>query len=629
MKKTDLLIIGLIFTTFLLVSNVTINPVFAEETGSLEIFVKLPTGLRASPNDMTIKIYQDGDTLPIEEIKITSNPYTVSPLPLGHSYKVEVYDHSIFAAFGFIKLEQEKQNIDLSIPGTGSLDILVLYNDRITPVTNAAVEVFSFNGNSFTKTSTFLYGEAPRLYLPITNADGDYFYVDIKLGENITKRISPVTIHKGNQELKIITDWPPKVENLLTVEVFDSLQSKFTNQRGYFVELVDGDGKIVKKSDLNLKGSSYFSNFKVGEYELVLKKSDTLGIQEIAKKTVSLTGTQRSITLTIDDSQPEEPKIISIPYIDDNSSEPVKEPAKESVKEPVKEIKNNCHCVAFRFSNVQDFYLNEVQVALLNQFDSQSIPLTIGVTGDSIGEDKKVTDAVSEKISKKSITIANLGWDLIDLTTLSEQDQADSIKSSNAKINDVFGIHPSIFIVPYSKFNEATIKAAQTNGMIHFSSSIGSDYPPKNFETKIPHHVPYTLSMKEILSEESSTEQNIQNLGIQMVLEDLDEYGYSVINIQSQDFSLKDDNGYQNSPDSEKMSNLKLLIENLEKEGIEIVKLEEIPGKVTPRTTPQWIDAIYSMYVKSKINHVDLELALNYMVAKNIIHIQGYNFEWK
>ena len=614
MRKSISLLTGFIFTTVLLLFVVTPNSVFAEDVGSIELFVTLPTGLRASPNDMVVKIYQDSNTTPIQEIKITSNPYTFSSLPIGHSYKVEVYDHSIFAAFGFVKLDQEKQTLDLPIPGTGSLDVQVLYNDRVTPIPNAAIEVFAFDGNPFTKTSTYLYGEAPRLYLPITNKDTDYFYVDIKLGEEISKRVSNIHIHKGNQELKIITDWPPMIENLLTVEVFDSMHAKLENQKGYFVELKDNENKLIKKSDVTLKGVAYFSNFKVGEYTLVLKNTDAEGTHEISTKTVSLTGKQSSITLAINGSKQDEPKIISIPYVEEN-------PSKEPVKEPVKEIDNNCNCVAFRFSNVQDFYLNEVQVSLLDLFDSKNIPLTIGITGDSIGEDSKITDTVKDKISKNNFAMATLGWDLIDLTTLSEKDQTDNIKSSNEKIRDIFGIHPSVFIAPYSKFDEKTIKAVQTNGMKYFSSSIGSDYPPKNFETAIPHHIPYTLSMKDILSNDSSS-------GILMISDNLDEYGYSIINIQSQDFAMKNDKGNQNAVDSDKLDQLNLLIDNIKKNGMQIVLLEEIPGKVTPRTTPHWIDSIYLMYEEGKIKHTDLELALNYMVAKNIIHIQGYNYVW-
>ena len=632
MQKSISLSTGIILTSILLLFVVTPNFVFGEDEGSLEVFVKLPTGLRASPNDMVIKIYQDSNESPLQEIQIKSNPYTISSLPIGHTYKVEVYDHSIFAAFDLIKLDQENQNLDLTIPGTGSLDIVVLYNDKVTPIPNAGIEVFSFDGNPFTKTSTYLYGEAPRLYIPITNKDSDYFYVDIKLGEEITKRISPIHIHKGNQELKVITDWPPLVEDLVTVEVFDSLHVKFTNQKGYSMELIDGENKVVKKSDVNLKGWAYFSNFKVGEYTLVMKKTDPSGTHEISKMNVSLTGKQNSIIFNINDSKAEEPKIISVPYTEENPSkepvkENVKEPEKEQTNKPEKEIKNNCNCVAFRFSNVQDFYLNEVQISLMNLFDSKNIPLTIGVSGDSIGEDSKITDAVKEKISKNDIVIATIGWDLVDLTTLSESDQVNNIKSANEKINDVFGIRPSIFFAPYSKFNENTVRAVQTNGMAYFSSSIGSDYPPKNFETSIPHHIPYTLSVKDVFLNDS-TEETITESGIKKILNNLDEYGYSIINIQSQDFALRNDEGNQNAIDSEKLDNLSVLIDAIKANGISIVKLDEIPEKVTPRTTPHWIDAIYLMYEEGKIKHTDLELALNYMVAKNIIHIQGYNYVW-
>ena len=601
-----------ILAIFLLIAAVPTNTAFAEEEGSLEIFVTLQSGLRASPTEMMVKIYQDFEEEPFQEIEITSNPFLVSSLPVDHSYQIEVYTHSIYAAYDIVKMEQLHQQLEIVIPGTGGLDIVVLYNDKITPIQDASIEIFAFDDNLFKKTSTYLYGEAPRLYLPITTQISDYYYIDIKLTDNITKRISPVTINKGNFELKVVTDWPPMVEELFTVKIFESFNSKFRDHQGHFVEMVQKDGEVIKKSNVTPQGEANFSNFNVNDYDLILKKSIGSETQEIVRMSVSLTGEIDSVKMVLDDLK-QTP--ISVPFDDEETPE-------ETPKET-----GNCNCVAFRLSNVQDYYLNDVQTSLIDLFDSKDAGLTIGVFGGSIGDDSKIVDQVNEKLSKGNLLVANLGWELIDLTSLSEQEQNESIGNSKAKILDVFGIHSTTFIAPYSKFNDDTIKAIQANGMKYLSSSASSDPVRDNFQNSIPSHIPYTLAIKNMIISEPVEDKKTVGEQAQMVLDDLDEYGFAVVNIQSQDFA-QNDGKYQNLVDLGKLSDLDFLLGSLQNRGIDIVTLDKIPELVTPKKIPSWVDELESMYQKGQISHDDLTTAIDYLVFKKIAQIEDYSVSW-
>ncbi len=626
-----------LIATFLLVSLIPINSAFAEEEGSLEVFVTFSTtGLRVSPNEMVVKVYQGFDKTPIQEYEVPSNPFLIENLPLDSSYKIEIYNHSIFSSFGLLKMEQPEQSIDLTVPGTGGLQIQVLHNDRVTPVSDVDVEIFAFDGNRFTKTSTFLYGETPRMFLPITTKDTDYFYADIIITENITKRVSPITIYKGNQELKVITDWPAVVEKLFTVKVLDENKARLTNEKGYTVHMLDKEGQLVQKSYLTPKGEAHFSNFMVNDYDLVLRH----GLEDVSRVSVSLTGEQSDLEMLIQKPVETEPisvpfveeknptvgKIISIPFVNNTEvnepevdepevTEPISVPF---VEEETSKENQNCNCVAFRLSNVQDNYLNNVQFSLIELFDSKDTNLTVGITGDSIGDDPVIVDLVNEKLEKKNLLLANLGWEKVDFTTLSEQEQFDSINDTNEKILEVFGQKSSIFIAPYSKFNENTIKAVQANGMKYFSSTVSSDPPPYNFQNSVPLHVPYTHAIKNVISSEDSELKGNVNGQLQLIQEELDDLGFVVINMQSQDFAQKDD-GFKNVIDSEKLFNLELLIDALNKEGIKIVPFDEIPTLVAPKTPPTWVDRLYLMYEQGEINHNDVMEALDYLIQKKII----------
>ena len=45
-----------------------------------------------------------------------------------------------------------------------------------------------------------------------------------------------------------------------------------------------------------------------------------------------------------------------------------------------------CNCVAFRVDNVQDFWLNDVQIELFDLFKENNIDVTAGILGKFFGE---------------------------------------------------------------------------------------------------------------------------------------------------------------------------------------------------------------------------------------------------
>ena len=83
-------------------------------------------------------------------------------------------------------------------------------------------------------------------------------------------------------------------------------------------------------------------------------------------------------------------------------------------------ISDSCRCVAFRLDDIQDYFLNKVQMEIINTFQKNNTNLTVGVIGNYFGNDTLLVDFVKEKLKTNdhSLEIANHGWNHEDFTLL-------------------------------------------------------------------------------------------------------------------------------------------------------------------------------------------------------------------
>jgi hypothetical protein len=56
-----------------------------------------------------------------------------------------------------------------------------------------------------------------------------------------------------------------------------------------------------------------------------------------------------------------------------------------------------CRCVAFRLDDIQDHYLREVQIELMEVFERRGLDLTVGVIGNYFGDDPVMVSYVKER----------------------------------------------------------------------------------------------------------------------------------------------------------------------------------------------------------------------------------------
>jgi peptidoglycan/xylan/chitin deacetylase (PgdA/CDA1 family) len=235
--------------------------------------------------------------------------------------------------------------------------------------------------------------------------------------------------------------------------------------------------------------------------------------------------------------------------------------------------------VAFRLDDVQDLYLNDVQMAIIDMFRKENVKLTIGIISNVFGDDlmllNHIRDATKEK-ENSVIRVANHGWNHEDMTKLKKEDQSLLIKLSNQKIRSTLGINPSVFIPPYFLLNTDTIAALRENNMSYVSSSIRYDPPPYSSKNLIPYHFPVTVS----------TSYNIFNkywLGmtntriIAKIHESIGKYGYAIILLHPQEYCPSKGSSYKRELAKKRgLEKLDELIESIKSIGLDITSIEEM-----------------------------------------------------
>ena len=130
----------------------------------------------------------------------------------------------------------------------------------------------------------------------------------------------------------------------------------------------------------------------------------------------------------------------------------------------------SCKCIVFRLDDIQDDWLDSVQMAVMNLFMSKNQSLSVGLITHSVGNDSELVDTVKEGFHKGLFEIDLHGWDHVNYTQLNEKEQKDSLLKANAKIERLFGTKSIVFIPPYDTFNNNTIKAIRELGIRIISS---------------------------------------------------------------------------------------------------------------------------------------------------------------
>ena len=439
----------------------------------------------------------------------------------------------------------------------------------------------------------------------------DYYTADIFLGSIPLYTYSPIKLQPGLfQDKKVIVPVPDVIDDRITVHVYKSTSEKVgKSDVEYAVILYDKEGNKIKKSKVNVRGEAYFSNIRTGEYVLSLieKFSDGKEI-EWGQSSVLILGKQNTFEII-------KSNLVIIQKIDEST-----EPTEKS------STVLSCMCVAFRLDDIQSFWLNNVQIGIINTFYESNLPLTIGIIGNLFGEDQKILEFVKKGITDENfpLEIANHGWEHEDFTSHTKEEQIGFVKKTNDIIFSLLGVKPSVFIPPFNNFNDDTIMAMHETGMTHFSSSIfKGDEPPFPLQNSTLYRFPEVATTGKFdldLSRFVALPHEKTFTDLQTYLKD---YGFAVVVIHPPEFAIIANGAYANEVNQEQLDELILLIDKVKESGLKLVPIGKInlDSSQIELNIPDWVKNNAGWWASGQIGDSDFVLGIQFLIAEEIMVI--------
>ena len=292
------------------------------------------------------------------------------------------------------------------------------------------------------------------------------------------------------------------------------------------------------------------------------------------------------------------------------------------------ESSQSCNCVVFRLDDIQGYWLNEVQVSIIETLHGKKVPVTIGIVGSEnaqFGMDPRITNFVMEKTSEENslIEIANHGWEHETFPTFDRKTQSDLIKKTNDRISKLLGVSPKVFIPPLNEFNDDTITALEENGITHFSSELELSKPPFPFHGLTVYNFPETATTGKWNRELGIFEKVDREETFEYINKSLNSFGYAVVTMHPQEFSILEDGVYSNQPDFDKLVDLELLINDIQRSGLKMVFLSQINENVIENkiTIPDWIKNNAGWWADGYIDDVSFIQGIQYLIKEGIMNI--------
>src|SRR5690348_1194458 len=271
---------------------------YVEPNGSLTMNVQYPSADPANARMLSMKIYRDFDTKPYMELpSVSENPYTVT-LPMYHQYKIQTFVNSMLSSVNLVTLDNENQNIDVNIPWGGTMFVSAYFSDGQTPISGASVSIRSQDNKTRATGVTDSDGSVTRFSLPSTNADGNYYIIDVKINSHLTFSSDHITLQPQSiNKIKLVAPWHSMIENLITVKVYNQTKVLPSNGQTYAVQMYDDQGNKLSESPVNIHGEGYFWSMQVGDYVFKVVKASNGTV--LGNMFVTVDGTKNNFDMTI------------------------------------------------------------------------------------------------------------------------------------------------------------------------------------------------------------------------------------------------------------------------------------------------------------------------------------------
>lgn len=285
----------------------------------------------------------------------------------------------------------------------------------------------------------------------------------------------------------------------------------------------------------------------------------------------------------------------------------------------------SCHCVAFRLDDIQNYYLNNAQIKVIDTFQKKNASLTIGVIGNYFGDDPKLLDYVKQRVEQNNpkIEIANHGWNHEDFALYNKTEQYTLLLKTNEKTLEFLSRTPSGFITPYNSLNNDTFLALQENNLKYISANKTVDPPPYPLTNVTFYRLPETALTGTLNDENTAWITYTHNQTYAYIFDSVLNYGFAVVMMHPQDYTIHDKLNFTNKVDWNQIRQLKLLIDDIRNDGFKIVTIDEIPENLNvQQKVPSWVSKIFVWYEKEEISAEEVITAIKYLTEKNIVQLE-------
>jgi peptidoglycan/xylan/chitin deacetylase (PgdA/CDA1 family) len=598
-----LILCGLVSSTLFGLSSIS-----AEVLAQVEIDIRNSNGDRTGASNVVFKVHQyTKDTLYTELKPKSDYPYFVTYLPVDQKYRLDGFVNGIFAGSSIIDIKNNYEQIDFVLPKSGGMNLQIVYNDKQTPIVGAVVNIKNQDGKILRKDFSDKDGYTLSFSSLPTIREGDFYQVEVSIAENITHTYSPVKLQPGfTRDIKIITPWPTIIDSLVTVHAYDNNLLPITSDDGHYVaELYDLKNIKIVNSDFNYRGEAYFSNLLVDNYNLLVKNVRENETTIVLNKTISILGDTSELDIIF------EPSLISNDGVEDSKQEITSEYTSDIL---------SCNCVAFRLDDIQDYWLTDVQIEIMDTFSKKNLPLTIGIIGNEIGQDIKLISYINQTIPKNRLEVANHGWNHEDFTEFDKETQSLLLKQTNKKLQQVFGVVPSVFIPPYNEFDNNTISAMKENYITHFSSSVTLSESPFPLTNSQLYNFPEAAYTGELSPSSTLFVAVEHKLTLSQIQKSISDYGFAVVMMHPQDFSIMENGDHSNKINWNQIRELELLLDRIQIQGLHVVPIGKINlDHENIDKIPHWVRQFSIWWSEGKISDEEYANGLKFYRENGII----------
>ena len=170
--------------------------------------------------------------------------------------------------------------------------------------------------------------------------------------------------------------------------------------------------------------------------------------------------------------------------------------------------------------------------------------------------------------------------------------------------------------------NENTISALKENGIIYVSGSAFLVSVPDTLSNDSIFYLPYRVTTSKFDPSQNQYVGINQDESFLKIKQDIDNYGYSIIRLNPQEFAVVEDGVLQNKINSVHLEELESLIGKIKQNGHDIVLINKIPAMMSNNLKiPEWIKNNALWWADNKISESEFVSGIEFLIKNKIIII--------